>query len=49
MNIVYCTFSDNDKLLPGAIGMALCEGYDAMGLEMSKPRLRAELEADLKR
>ena len=35
--------------MPGVIGMALCEGYDAMGLEMSKPRLRAELEADLKR
>ena len=24
-------------------------GYDAMGFEMSKPHLRAELEADLKR
>jgi len=24
-------------------------GYDAMGFEMSKPYLRAELEADLKR
>lgn len=24
-------------------------GYDAMGYEMSKPHLRAELEADLKR
>ena len=42
-------FSDNDKLVPGVIGMALCEGYDNMGLEMSKPRLRAGLEADLKR
>lgn len=24
-------------------------GYDAMGYEMSKPHLRSELEADLKR
>jgi DNA topoisomerase-3 len=29
--------------------MALCDGYDAMGFEMSKPHLRSELEADLKR
>ncbi|KAK2150363.1 hypothetical protein NP493_2796g00000 [Ridgeia piscesae] len=29
--------------------MGLVEGYDAMGFEMSKPHLRAELEADLKR
>ena len=27
----------------------LSPGYDAMGFEMSKPHLRAELEADLKR
>ena len=26
-----------------------CSGYDSMGLQMSKPNLRAELEADLKR
>ena len=26
----------------------LCLGYDQMGYEMSKPHLRAELEADLK-
>jgi len=25
------------------------KGYDLMGFELSKPRLRAELEADLKR
>ena len=31
------------------LGIALCDGYDAMGFEMSKPHLRAELEADLKR
>lgn len=29
--------------------MGLVEGYDSMGFAMSKPYLRAELEADLKR
>jgi len=38
----------NDKLVPGFLGIALCEGYDSMGFQMSKPNLRAELEADLK-
>ncbi|XP_066952074.1 DNA topoisomerase 3-alpha [Macrobrachium rosenbergii] len=35
--------------VPGQLGMGLVEGYDAMGFEMSKPHLRSELEADLKR
>lgn len=35
--------------VPGELGMGLVEGYDAMGFEMSKPYLRAELESDLKR
>ncbi|KAK9508812.1 hypothetical protein O3M35_006277 [Rhynocoris fuscipes] len=35
--------------VPSAIGMGLVEGYDSMGFAMSKPHLRAELEADLKR
>lgn len=26
-----------------------CLGYDSMGYELSKPKLRAELEADLNR
>ena len=34
--------------MPGKLGMALCEGYDSMGIAMSKPDLRAGLEADLK-
>ena len=38
----------NDKLVPGFLGIALCEGYDSMGFQMSKPNLRSELEADLK-
>lgn len=29
--------------------MGLVQGYDAMGIALSKPNLRAELEADLKR
>ena len=37
------------KFVPGELGMGLVEGYDNMGYELSKPNLRAELEADLKR
>lgn len=33
--------------VPGELGIGLVEGYDSMGFEMSKPRLRAELEKDL--
>ncbi|XP_023234513.1 DNA topoisomerase 3-alpha-like [Centruroides sculpturatus] len=40
---------NEDKFVPGQLGMGLVEGYDNMGFEMSKPHLRAELEADLKR
>ena len=42
---------ERDKLVPGVIGIALCDGYDAISsqFEMSKPNLRAELESDLKR
>jgi DNA topoisomerase-3 len=45
----YIGVQERDKLVPGVIGIALCDGYDAMGFEMSKPNLRSELEADLKR
>jgi len=45
----YIGLQDRDKLVPGVMGMALCDGYDDIGFEMSKPNLRAELEADLKR
>lgn len=38
----------DQRFLPGHLGMGLVEGYDSMGYEMSKPDLRAELEADLK-
>ncbi len=45
----YIGLQERDRLVPGVIGIALCDGYDAMGFEMSKPALRAELEADLKK
>ena len=31
------------------LNIFLFKGYDLMGFELSKPRLRSELEADLKR
>ena len=43
----YVFTEDRDKLVPGRLAMALVEGYDAMGLAMSKPHLRAGLETDL--
>ncbi|KAL4241091.1 DNA topoisomerase 3-alpha [Mactra antiquata] len=45
----YVGVRPDGRLIPGQLGMGLVEGYDAMGYEMSKPHLRAELEADLKR
>ena len=50
----YIGVQGNGKLVPGTLGIALCDGYDSikeisdMGCAMSKPNLRAELEADLK-
>ncbi|XP_064601607.1 DNA topoisomerase 3-alpha-like [Liolophura sinensis] len=46
---MYVGVRPDGKFVPGQLGMGLVEGYDAMGYEMSKPHLRAELEADLKR
>ncbi|CAH1389834.1 unnamed protein product [Nezara viridula] len=45
----YVGLENNTYFIPSAIGMGLVEGYDTMGFAMSKPHLRAELEADLKR
>ncbi|XP_028400889.1 DNA topoisomerase 3-alpha-like [Dendronephthya gigantea] len=45
----YVGVQPDGKFVPGELGMGLVEGYDAMGFEMSKPHLRAELESDLKR
>ncbi|XP_074647309.1 DNA topoisomerase 3-alpha-like [Tubulanus polymorphus] len=46
---MYVGLQGDNRFVPGELGMGLVEGYDAMGYEMSKPHLRAELEADLKR
>ena len=46
----YIGVQGNGKLVPGTLGIALCDGYDSikeisdMGCAMSKPNLRAELE-----
>ncbi|XP_019609294.2 DNA topoisomerase 3-alpha isoform X1 [Rhinolophus sinicus] len=45
---MYVGLTPDRRFLPGHLGMGLVEGYDSMGYEMSKPDLRAELEADLK-
>ncbi|NXP60465.1 TOP3A topoisomerase, partial [Chloropsis cyanopogon] len=45
---MYVGLTADQRFLPGQLGMGLVEGYDSMGYEMSKPDLRAELEADLK-
>ncbi|XP_078691459.1 DNA topoisomerase 3-alpha-like isoform X1 [Branchiostoma floridae x Branchiostoma belcheri] len=45
---MYVGVQQDGRFVPGELGMGLVEGYDAMGYEMSKPHLRAELEADLK-
>jgi len=46
---MYVGVQANGTFVPGQLGMGLVEGYDAMGFAMSKPHLRSELEADLKR
>lgn len=46
---LYVGLKDEKYFMPKTLGMGLVEGYDSMGFEMSKPRLRSELEADLKR
>ncbi|ELT93762.1 hypothetical protein CAPTEDRAFT_193082 [Capitella teleta] len=45
---LYVGLTNDQKFIPGELGMGLVEGYDAMGFHMSKPHLRAELENDLK-
>ena len=44
---LYVGVTNDGRFTPGTLGMALVEGYDAMGFAMSKPNLRAEFEADL--
>uniref|UniRef100_A0A8D8S258 DNA topoisomerase n=1 Tax=Cacopsylla melanoneura TaxID=428564 RepID=A0A8D8S258_9HEMI len=45
----YVGLADGIHFIPGQLGAGLVDGYDEMGFEMSKPHLRSELEADLKR
>ncbi|XP_077396561.1 DNA topoisomerase 3-alpha isoform X2 [Festucalex cinctus] len=45
---MYVGLTADQRFLPGELGMGLVEGYNSMGYEMSKPHLRADLEADLK-
>ncbi|KAJ2945974.1 hypothetical protein O0L34_g4893 [Tuta absoluta] len=49
-NRSYVALADAIHFVPGLLGMGLVEGYDAMSLQVgiSKPHLRAQLEADLK-
>ncbi|XP_024937681.1 DNA topoisomerase 3-alpha isoform X2 [Cephus cinctus] len=44
----YIGLKDDRYLLPGKLGTGLIMGYDRMGVRMTKPNLRAELENDLK-
>lgn len=44
----YAKLTETIYFKPEPLGMGLVEGYDAMGLAISKPHLRAQLEADLK-
>jgi DNA topoisomerase-3 len=45
---VYVGLQQDGRFVPGELGIGLVDGYDNMGYQMSKPNLRAELEADLK-
>ena len=46
---MYVGLQNDGRFLPCSLGMGLVQGYDAMGIALSKPNLRAELERDLKR
>ncbi|RCN48206.1 DNA topoisomerase [Ancylostoma caninum] len=43
----YVGVRDDGRFIPGYLGLALVDGYDAMGYAMSKPQLRANLELQL--
>lgn len=45
----YAGVQQDGRFLPCVLGMGLVKGYDAMGIALSKPNLRAQLEVDLKR
>ena len=43
----YVGVQHDGRFLPHSLGMGLVRGYDAMGIALSKPNLRAELESEL--
>ncbi|PIO59880.1 hypothetical protein TELCIR_18642 [Teladorsagia circumcincta] len=43
----YVGVREDGRFIPGFLGLALVDGYDAMGYAMSKPQLRADLERQL--
>ena len=46
----YVGVQDGDgHFLPCSLGVGLVQGYDDIGITLSKPNLWADLEADLKR
>ncbi|XP_019852489.1 PREDICTED: DNA topoisomerase 3-alpha-like isoform X3 [Amphimedon queenslandica] len=45
----YVGVQSDGSFVPGELGIGLVEGYDSMGYQLSKPKLRAELEDKLKR
>ena len=44
---LYAEMNQDRRFLPKKLGLGLVNGYVSMGLELSKPRLRAALERDL--
>jgi len=44
----YAVKQPNGQFTPTNLGIALIEGYNQMGLDLSKPRLRAQMEAEMK-
>eukprot|EP01103_Thecamoeba_quadrilineata_P000936 TRINITY_DN10828_c0_g1_i1.p1 TRINITY_DN10828_c0_g1~~TRINITY_DN10828_c0_g1_i1.p1 ORF type:complete len:959 (+),score=147.26 TRINITY_DN10828_c0_g1_i1:12-2888(+) len=44
----YAQKQPQNLFAPTTLGVALIEGYELMGFELSKPLLRAQMEADLK-
>jgi DNA topoisomerase-3 len=45
---LYTKMNSERRFEPEKLGLGLCEGYDKMGHELSKPHLRAGLENQLK-
>ena len=43
----YVTLNNDKRFIPGFLGLALVDTYNEMGYEMSKPKLRSNLESQL--